>query len=126
MPMLTILALLNVASFILSFGAILWAWLIVHKDMKENLSLLARIREVDSRYADEAVALGGTAIRDERRAEYVAVGKTMFTYGDMMHMPELVKGLIYSHAASGLGLQVGLVGVGLVLGTVANIWSLYV
>ncbi|WP_104172570.1 hypothetical protein [Arthrobacter sp. Y81] len=124
--MLTILTLMNVAAFILSFGAILWAWLIVHKDMKENVALLARIREIDAKYAREAVTLGQTAIREERRAEYVAVGKTMFTYGDMMHMPELVKGLIYSHAASGLGLQVALVGLGLSIGTVANIWSLYV
>lgn len=125
--MKTVLVIMNVLAFLFSFGAILWAWHIVHKDMQRNSALLARLKEIDLAYANEPAGLfGGGSRTEEMRAEQRAAGKTMFTYGDMNNMPELVKHLIYSHAVSGLGLQVGLVGVGLVLGTAANLLSLFV
>lgn len=127
MTMKTLLVIMNVLAFVVSFGAILWAWYIVRKDMRENAALLTRLKEIERAYASEPAAIfGGGPRTDEMRAEQQAAGKTMFTYGDMDNMPELVKHLIYSHAASGLALQVWLVGAGLALGAAANIWSLFV
>lgn len=121
--MKTLLVVMNVFAFVLSFGAILWAWYAVRKDMRGNAKLL----ESELAYASEpAGLLGGGSRREEMRAEQKVIGKTMFTYGDLDNMPELVKHLIYSHAASGLALQIWLVGAGLALGTAANILSLFV
>ncbi|MDD7836404.1 hypothetical protein [Paenarthrobacter sp. AB444] len=125
--MKTFLAVLNFAAFAVSFGAILWAWFVVRKDMRANAALLERLKEIERAYENEPAAVfGGGDRRAEMRAEQKAAGKTMFTYGDMNNMPELVKHLIYSHAISGLALQIWLVGAGLAIGTVANVMSLYV
>lgn len=127
MSMKTLLVLMNLLAFVISFGAILWAWFIIHKDMRENSALFARLKEIEQRYANEPPSIfGGGSRTEEMRAEQQAAGKTMFTYSDMDNMPELVKHLIYSHAVSGLGLQVWLVGAGLALATAANILSLFV
>lgn len=118
--MKTLLVVLNLVAFVLSFGAIAWAWYAVHKDVQNNRALMERLKAIDVRYAN-----GGRERTDEKFAEYRRAGKTMFTYNDLQHMPELVKDLIYRHAAGGLGPQVVLVGLGLLVGTVANIWSLF-
>ena len=119
--MKTLLVVMNVLAFVVSFGAILWAWIIVHKDMRANSALFARLKEIERTYADEPASMFGGGSRTEAmRAEQRTAGKTMFTYSDMDNMPELVKHLIYSHAVSGLGLQVWLVGAGLALGTAAT------
>lgn len=124
--MKTVLVVMNVLAFVVSFGAILWAWTLVHKDMRENSALLNLLKEIEQKYANEPPALfGGGSRAEAMRAEQREAGKTMFTYGDMDNMPELVKHLIYSHAVRGLGFQVWLVGAGLALGTAANIWSLF-
>lgn len=127
MLMKTMLVLMNGLAFVLSLGAILWAWYTVRNDIEENANLLARVKEIERAYASEPASLvGGGSLGGEMRAEQQAAGKTMFTYGDLDNMPELVKHLIYTHAASGLTLQIWLVGAGLGLGTVANILSLFV
>jgi hypothetical protein len=124
--MKTLIVVLNVASFVASFGAILWAWFVVRKDMESNAALLARLRAIDAAHAERVVALpGGLEDTEKKFADYREAGKTMFTYGDIQHAPEMVKALIYTHAASGLGPQVALVGMGLLAGLAANIWSLY-
>lgn len=124
--MRTLVVLLNILSFVASFGAILWAWFVVRKDIRENSELLARLREIDVKHAEGARSVpGGREDTPQKFAEYREAGKTMFTYGDLQHAPEMVKELIYRHAASGLGPQVALVGLGLFAGLAANIWSLY-
>lgn len=123
----TLLILMNVLAFIVSFGAILWAWMKVRKDMQDNAALLDRLKEIEREYANEPAELfGGGDRRQEKREQQLAAGKTMFTYGDLANMPELVKHLIYTHALSGLALQVWLVGLGLAVGTAANVLSLFV
>ena len=116
---------LNILAFIVSFGAIVWAWCKVRKDMRSNAHLLDRLKEIAQEYSSGP---HGESTGEERRQEkhdrQVAAGKTMFTNDDVENMPEMVKDLIYTHAARGLGLQVALVGVGLLLGTVANVLSL--
>ncbi|MFS0715924.1 hypothetical protein ABC337_02660 [Arthrobacter sp. 1P04PC] len=93
--MKTLLVIINVLAFVVSFGAILWAWYIVRKDMRENAALLIRLKEIERAYASEPAAIfGGGSRTDEMRAEQQAAGKTMFTYGDIDNMPELVKHLI--------------------------------
>ena len=130
--MTTLLVVLNILAFVISFGAILWAWIALRRDIKGNEDLLERLRVIDANYANDPAgvllgAQGGSAERQEQKlAEWRASGKQMFTYGEMNHMPELVKSLIYSHAAGGLGTQIWLVGLGLLIGTIANVWSLFV
>ncbi|GKV71711.1 hypothetical protein NCCP2145_10920 [Pseudarthrobacter sp. NCCP-2145] len=117
---------MNVVAFIVSFGAILWAWMKVRKDMRDNAALLDRLKEIEREYANEpAEPFGGGDRRQEKREQQLAAGKTMFTYGDLANMPELVKHLIYSHALNGLALQVWLVGLGLAVSTAANVLSLF-
>ncbi|WP_251421185.1 hypothetical protein [Pseudarthrobacter sp. NCCP-2145] len=124
--MKTLLILMNVVAFIVSFGAILWAWMKVRKDMRDNAALLDRLKEIEREYANEpAEPFGGGDRRQEKREQQLAAGKTMFTYGDLANMPELVKHLIYSHALNGLALQVWLVGLGLAVSTAANVLSLF-
>lgn len=126
-PLKTLLILMNVLAFLISFGAILWAWFKVRKDMRDNEALLLRLQEIEQEYANEPAELfGGGDRREEEREQQRAAGKTMFTYGDLANMPELVKHLIHSHALNGLGLQVWLVGLGLAVGTAANVLSLFV
>lgn len=130
--MKTLLAVLNVLSFAISFGAILWAWVVLRRDVQANDDLLERLKAIDEKYerepADAFVQLigGPTDRQQEKIEEWRRTGKQMFTYNEMNHMPELVKSLIYMHAASGLGAQVWLVGLGLLIGTVANVWSLFI
>lgn len=130
--MTTLLVILNALAFVTSFGAILWAWVALRRDVKGNEELLGRLRAIDARYenspADALVrAGGGQPDRQEQKlAEWRASGKHMFTYGEANHLPEMVKSLIYAHAASGLGAQVWLVGLGLLMGTLANVWSLFI
>ena len=119
------LVVLNILAFIVSFGAIVWAWCKVRKDMRSNAHLLGRLEDIAQEY--RSGPHGGSTGEErlqEKHDRQVAAGKTMFTNGDMENMPEMVKHLIYTHAASGLGLQVALVGLGLLLGTVANVLSL--
>lgn len=125
--MKTLLVLMNVMAFLVSFGAILWAWLNVRKDMQGNEALLLRLKEIDEGFAKEpAEIFGGSEGRQqEKREQQRAAGKMMFTYGDLANMPELVKHLIYSHSLRGLALQVWLVGLGLATGTAANVLSLF-
>lgn len=124
--MKTMLILMNVLAFLVSFGAILWAWHKVRKDMRDNEALLLRLKEIDEEYAKEPAELfGGGDRQQEKREQQRAAGKMMFTYGDLANMPELVKHLIYSHSLSGLALQVWLVGVGLAVGAAANVLSLF-
>lgn len=95
--------------------------------MRDNEALLVRLKEIEQAYANEPADLsGGGDRRHERREQQRAAGKTMFTYGDLANMPELVKHLIYSHALNGLALQVWLVGLGLAVGAAANVLSLFV
>ncbi|MFE4230342.1 hypothetical protein ACFRJ8_20900 [Arthrobacter sp. NPDC056886] len=95
--------------------------------MQDNEALLARLQEIEQEYAHEPAQLFGDGDRrHEKREQQQAAGKTMFTYGDLANMPELVKHLIYSHALNGLALQVWLVGLGLAVGTAANVLSLFV
>lgn len=61
--------------------------------------------------------------QEQKLAEWRTSGKQIFAYGEVNHLPELVKSLIHANAASGL---VWLVGLGLPMGTVANIWSLFI
>lgn len=128
----TLLAIMNVLAFAISFGAILWAWVILRRDVKDNDELLAMLKAIDQKYEEEPADALVRAMRvspelqAQKIEEWRQSGKQMFTYGEMNHMPELVKSLIYAHAASGLGTQVWLVGLGLLIGTVANIWSLYI
>lgn len=51
MSMKTLLVLMNLLALVISFGAILWAWFIIHKDMRENSALFARLKEIEQRYA---------------------------------------------------------------------------
>lgn len=125
--MKTLLVVMNILAFLVSFGAILWAWRNVRTDIRDNADLLDRLNEIERAYASGPH--GGTDGEDrqrEKRQRQIAAGKTMFTYSDLDNMPELVKNLIYTHALSGLGIQVFLVGLGLALGTLANVLSLYV
>lgn len=124
--MKTLVVVLNVASFVASFGAILWAWIVVRKDIRANSALLARLRGIDATHVELAKSLpGGREDTKKKFADYREAGKTMFTYGDLQHAPEMVKELIYRHAAGGLGPQVALIGIGLLAGLAANILSLY-
>lgn len=127
MLMKTMLILMIVLAFIVSFGAILWAWFKVRKDMRENEALLVRLRGIEKAYAnDPAQLFAGGDRTHEKREQQRAAGKTMFTYGDLDNMPELVKHLIYSHALNGLALQVWLLGLGLAVGAAASMLSLFV
>ncbi|WP_028278274.1 hypothetical protein [Arthrobacter sp. I3] len=125
--MIVVLVVLNVLAFALSFGAILWAWVSVKGDVARNSEILNDLRTIDATYEP---LLASTHDREgtyaARTDEYTRAGKFTFTFQDMHHMPELVKSMIFSHALSGLRSQVALVGLGLTLGTVANVWSLYV
>lgn len=125
--MVAVLVVLNVLAFVLSLGAILWAWVSVKRDVARNSKILNELRAIDARYES---LLASTHDREGTYAaktdEYTQAGKFTFTYQDVVHMPELVKSMIFSHALRGLRSQVALVGLGLTLGTVANVWSLYV
>jgi hypothetical protein len=125
--MVTFLVVLNVLAFVLSLGAILWAWVAVRKDIAHNSGVLAELRAIDARYELVPITLQNA---DERKAakfnDYRQAGKYIFSYQDMHHMPELVKSMIFQHSLGGLRSQVALVGLGLTLGTVANVWSLYI
>lgn len=124
--MVTLLVVLNVLAYVLSLGAILWAWVAVRRDIAHNSKVLDQLRAIDARYEQLP---RGTQSHDERKAamfeEYRQAGKFIFTYQDVQHMPELVKSMIFQHSLGGLRSQVALVGLGLTLGTVANVWSLY-
>lgn len=119
--MTTLLIALNLLAFVISFGAILWAWMKVRADMVENEALLVRLEEIEQAYDHEPAEL-----LHEKRAAQRAAGKTVVSFGDLDNMPEIVKGLIYRHALDGLGWQVALVGLGIALGTAANVLPLVV
>jgi hypothetical protein len=125
--MVSLLVVLNILAYVLSLGAILWAWVAVRRDIAVNLKTLQELRAIDARYG---LAPSSIENYEEKKAakfsEYKQAGKYIFSYQDMQHMPELVKSMIFHHALGGLRSQVALVGLGLTLGTVANVWSLYV
>lgn len=121
------LAVLNVLAFALSVGAILWAWVAVRRDIASNSKVLTELRNIDAKY--EQMPGGEPTDRETQAAkfrDYRQAGKFIFTYNDMQHMPEVVKTMIFQHSVGGLRSQVVLVGLGLALGTVANVWSLYI
>ncbi|MGO4383858.1 hypothetical protein AB4Y80_06480 [Specibacter sp. RAF43] len=123
--MKTFLVIMNVVAFLVSFGAILWAWRILRSDTRSNDALLTRLRSIDAKYEGSATAgPGQRKTSDQKFDEYRAAGKKIFTYNDMQHAPEMVEALINERAARGIGLQVWLVGAGLLIGTVANIIGL--
>lgn len=125
--MLLVLVVLNVLAFALSLGAILWAWVSVKRDVARNSKILNELRAIDARYEPQLFSTDDhEGVQAARTTEYVQAGKFNFTFQDVTHMPELVKSMIFNHALSGLRSQVALVGLGLALGTVANVWSLYV
>lgn len=87
---------------------------------------MAELQAIDAKYELVPSTTGNHAETQAAKFDdYRAAGKFIFTYSDMQHMPELVKSMIFHHALGGLRSQVALVGVGLTLGTVANVWSLY-
>lgn len=124
--MVPLLIVLNVFAYVLSLGAILWAWVAVRGDIARNAKVLQELRAIDMRY--ELVLITADTYKERKAAtfaEYRQAGKYFFSNHDLQHAPEKVKSMIFHHALGGLRSQVALVGLGLTLGTVANIWSLF-
>ncbi|THJ64606.1 hypothetical protein E8P82_14640 [Arthrobacter echini] len=99
--MTTLLIVLNLLASVISFSAIVWAW---HKAR-------AKLRDSEARF-------------DHLKEFGQSYGGEQLTYDDVQHLRELVNKTIHGHMLDGLGLQVGLVGLGIALGTAANVLPL--
>lgn len=99
--MTMLLIALNLLAFVISFGAILWAWYEARGNLRASEARLAHLKEFGRSYGGEQL-----------------------TYDDMQNLRELVDKTVHGHALNGLGLQVWLVGLGIALGTTANVLPL--